>query len=105
MPALAARGLVEEKRILLLFRGWRTTPAGAAQQSRIQSDIERARTIPALFAAIQPRPPRSRSRLAAPYCWWRNCARITANSRRRCVPSTTEEFERRWRLMVDGIRY
>ncbi len=49
MPALAARGLVEEKRILLLFRGWRTTPAGAAQQSRIQSDIERARTIPALL--------------------------------------------------------
>ena len=43
-----SRGLIEESRILL-FRTYKRTPAGDAEESRIASDIARARTIPELI--------------------------------------------------------
>jgi len=46
-PALHGRGLLEQGRVLLLFRRWNL--AGAAEQERIEHDIARARTIPALL--------------------------------------------------------
>jgi hypothetical protein len=49
IPALIGRGLLEEGRTLLFFRKWNLTAAGAAEQKRIEHDIERARTIPALL--------------------------------------------------------
>ncbi len=48
VPALLARGLIEERRVLL-FRTYKRTPAGDAEESRIASDIARARTIPELI--------------------------------------------------------
>lgn len=51
LPALASRGLVTEDRFLLVFRSWRPTRAGFAEQSRIRSNIDRARTIPALLGS------------------------------------------------------
>jgi hypothetical protein len=48
VPALLSRGLIEEGRILL-FRTYKRTPAGDAEESRIASDIARARTIPELL--------------------------------------------------------
>lgn len=51
MPALVSRGFVEQGRVLLLFRNWRLTPAGTAEQSRINGDIARARTIPELLSS------------------------------------------------------
>jgi hypothetical protein len=49
MPALVGRGLIEEGRVLLLFRKFNLTPSGVAEQSRIEHDMARARTIPALL--------------------------------------------------------
>jgi hypothetical protein len=48
VPALLLRGLIEESRILI-FRTYKRTPAGDAEESRIASDIARARTIPELL--------------------------------------------------------
>jgi hypothetical protein len=48
IPALLSRGLIEEHRILL-FRTYKRTPAGDAEETRIASDIARARTIPELM--------------------------------------------------------
>jgi hypothetical protein len=48
VPALLSRGLIEESRILI-FRTYKRTPAGDAEESRIASDIARARTIPELL--------------------------------------------------------
>jgi hypothetical protein len=48
-PALVRRGLIEEGRVLLLFRTWRLTPAGVAARDGIEGDIRRARGIPALL--------------------------------------------------------
>jgi hypothetical protein len=48
VPALLARGLIEERRVLL-FRTYKRTPAGDAEESRIASEIARARTIPELI--------------------------------------------------------
>jgi hypothetical protein len=48
VPALLSRGLIEERRILI-FRIYKRTPAGDAEESRIASDIARARTIPELI--------------------------------------------------------
>jgi hypothetical protein len=48
VPALLARGLIEEGRILL-FKTYKRTPAGDAEESRIANDIARARTIPELI--------------------------------------------------------
>jgi hypothetical protein len=48
VPSLLARGLIEERRVLL-FRTHKRTPAGDAEESRIASEIARARTIPALI--------------------------------------------------------
>jgi hypothetical protein len=48
VPALLSRGLIEERRILL-FKTYKRTPAGDAEESRIASDIARARTIPELL--------------------------------------------------------
>jgi hypothetical protein len=48
VPALRSRGLIEERRILL-FRVYKRTPAGDAEESRIASEIARARTIPELI--------------------------------------------------------
>jgi hypothetical protein len=47
-PALLSRGLIEERRILI-FRTYKRTPAGDAEESRIAGDIARARTIPELL--------------------------------------------------------
>ncbi len=47
-PALTARGLLEERKILL-FPTYRLTQAGAAERSRIESDVARAGTIPDLL--------------------------------------------------------
>jgi hypothetical protein len=49
MRALVGRGLLEEGRTLFFFRKWNVTASGAAEQKRIESDIARARTIPALL--------------------------------------------------------
>ncbi len=48
-PVLVGRGLIEKERVAFLFNTWRVTPAGAAEQNRINDDIARARTIPALL--------------------------------------------------------
>ncbi len=48
VPALRSRGLIEERRILI-FRTYKRTQAGDAEESRIASDIARARTIPELL--------------------------------------------------------
>jgi hypothetical protein len=48
VPALLSRGLIEEGRILI-FRTYKRTPAGEAEESRIAGDIARARTIPELL--------------------------------------------------------
>jgi hypothetical protein len=48
VPALLSRGLVEERRILI-FRTYKRTLAGDAEESRIAGDIARARTIPELL--------------------------------------------------------
>ncbi len=48
VPALLSRGLIEERRVLV-FRTYKRTPAGDAEESRIASDIARARTIPELI--------------------------------------------------------
>jgi hypothetical protein len=48
VPALLSRGLIEESRILI-FRTYKRTPAGDAEESRIAGDIARARTIPELL--------------------------------------------------------
>jgi hypothetical protein len=48
VPALLSRGLIEERRVLL-FRTHKRTSAGDAEESRIASDIARARTIPELI--------------------------------------------------------
>jgi hypothetical protein len=48
IPALLSRGLIEDSRILL-FRTYKRTPAGDAEETRIASDIARARTIPELI--------------------------------------------------------
>jgi hypothetical protein len=47
-PALLSRGLIEEHRVLL-FRTYKRTTAGDREESRIASDIARARTIPELL--------------------------------------------------------
>jgi hypothetical protein len=48
VPSLRSRGLIEEGRILL-FKTYKRTPAGDAAESRIASDIARARAIPELI--------------------------------------------------------
>jgi hypothetical protein len=48
VPALLLRGLIEERRVLI-FRTYKRTTAGDAEESRIASDIARARTIPQLL--------------------------------------------------------
>ncbi len=48
VPALLSRGLIAESRILI-FRTYKHTPAGDAEESRIAADIARARTIPELL--------------------------------------------------------
>jgi hypothetical protein len=48
VPALLSRGLIEERRILI-FRTYKRTPAGDAEESRIAGDIARARTISELL--------------------------------------------------------
>jgi hypothetical protein len=48
-PALVGRGLLEQQRVLLFFRRWNLTAAGAAEQRQIERNIARARTIPALL--------------------------------------------------------
>jgi hypothetical protein len=48
VPALLLRGLIEESRILI-FRTYKRTLAGDAEESRIAGDIARARTIPELL--------------------------------------------------------
>jgi hypothetical protein len=48
IPALLSRGLIEEGRILF-FKTYKRTPAGDGEESRIASDIARARTIPELI--------------------------------------------------------
>jgi hypothetical protein len=48
VPALLSRGFIEETRILI-FRTYKRTPAGDAQENRIAGDIARARTIPELL--------------------------------------------------------
>ncbi len=48
VPALLSRGLIEERRILL-FKTYKRTPAGDAEESRIAGDIARARAIPELL--------------------------------------------------------
>ena len=48
VPALLSRGLIAESRILI-FRTYKRTPAGDAEESRIAADIARARTIPELL--------------------------------------------------------
>ena len=49
IPSLVSRGLVTRERFLLVFHRWIPTPDGLAEQSRIKSDMERARSIPALL--------------------------------------------------------
>jgi hypothetical protein len=51
LPALESRGLVQQGRVLWVFRTFRLTPAGMAEKSRIESDIARARTIPGLLGS------------------------------------------------------
>jgi hypothetical protein len=48
VPALLSRKLIEERRILI-FRTYKRTLAGDAEESRIAGDIARARTIPDLL--------------------------------------------------------
>ena len=48
VPALIGRGLIEERRILLL-RSWRATPAGEAERGRIEAAIATARQLPKLL--------------------------------------------------------
>lgn len=48
VPALTARGLIEERRFWFL-RSYRVTPAGAAERDRIETDIARARLLPRML--------------------------------------------------------
>lgn len=47
-PALIEKGLLEERRIVFL-RSYHATPAGEAERSRIEDDIDRARQLPKLL--------------------------------------------------------
>jgi hypothetical protein len=49
LPALIGRGLLAERRVLLFFRRYDVTPAGVAEQSHIENDMRRIRTIPDLL--------------------------------------------------------
>jgi hypothetical protein len=48
VPALLSRGLIEERRVLL-FKTYKRTPTGDAEESRISAEIARARIIPELL--------------------------------------------------------